>query len=105
MPTPQELTNCRPYLESEIRLLSRVRVVVTLGHVAYQSWLQAAGGWHQLGLRDRPRFGHGVDLRLPDGRVILSSYHPSRQNTNTGRLTRTMWHGVFRRARECVESG
>ncbi len=102
-PTPRELENCRPYLGSEMRLLSRVRVILTLGHVAHRSWLQASGGWRRLGIEDRPRFAHGAESRLPDGRVILSSYHPSRQNTHTGRLTLKMWHAIFRRARQCVE--
>ena len=101
-PTPAELANCRPYLETEIRLLSRVKVVLTLGLIAHQSWLDASGWRVGLPPRLRPRFAHGAERVMPDGVVLLSSYHPSRQNTNTGRLTREMWHSVFRRAREII---
>src|SRR3989442_189889 len=85
-PTREELDNCRPYLESEIRLLTRAVVVVTLGRIAHEGWLRAAGWWERLSPRARPRFAHGRETELPDGTRLLSSYHPSRQNTNTGRL-------------------
>lgn len=101
-PTRRELENCRGYLSKEIRLLSHVRVVVVLGRIAHEGWLRAAGWWDRLVPSERPRFAHRAETRLPDGIVILSSYHPSRQNTNTGRLTRAMWHAVFRRAREVL---
>jgi uracil-DNA glycosylase family 4 len=104
-PTPLELERCRPYLIREIELLTEVRVVVALGRIAQESWLKAAGWWTRLVPRERPRFGHGVETELPDGVVLLTSYHPSRQNTNTGKLTRAMWHEVFRRARRLVEAG
>ncbi len=99
-PTPAELERCRGYLEAEIRLLVRVRVVVTLGRIGHEAWLRAAGWWAKLPPRERPAFAHGAEARLPDGRVLLASFHPSRQNTNTGKLTRAMWHAVFARARE-----
>src|SRR6266581_1220993 len=88
---------------AELRLLRRVRVVVTLGRIAHESWLKAAGWWQRLAPRDRPPFGHGVASHLPDGSVVIASYHPSRQNTNTGKLSRTMWYAVFRRARAALE--
>ncbi len=99
-PLPGELENCRPYLEAEIRLLARVRVVVALGRIGHEAFLRASGWWERLGPRERPAFAHGAEAELPDGRVLLASFHPSRQNTNTGRLTRAMWHAVFARARE-----
>jgi len=99
-PTPAELTHCRPYLATEIRLLSRVRVVLALGHVGHQAWLKASGEWERLAPRERPRFAHGAEAALPDGTTLLCSYHPSRQNTNTRRLTREMWHAIFARARQ-----
>lgn len=101
-PTTRELDRCRPYLESEIALLPRVRVVVTLGRIAHESWLKAAGWWQLLAPRVRPQFGHGVESVLPDGTILIASYHPSRQNTNTGKLTRVMWHRVFRRAQRLL---
>ncbi|HXI34458.1 MAG TPA: uracil-DNA glycosylase [Gemmatimonadales bacterium] len=91
-PTTGELNRCRPYLEAEIELLTRVRLVVTLGRIAHEAFLKAKG----LG---RLPFGHGVEATLPDGTVLISSYHPSRQNTNTGKLTRAMWERIFQRAR------
>jgi uracil-DNA glycosylase family 4 len=101
-PTLEELENCRSHLEREIEALSSVSVVLTLGRIAHERWLRAAGWWEKLRVAERPRFGHGVEARLPDGMVLLSSYHPSRQNTNTGKLTRPMWHAVFRRARMLI---
>jgi len=98
-PTPAELARCRPYLATELALLRRVRVVVTLGRIAHEAYLRAGGWWDAMAPRDRPPFGHGVTARLPDGVTLISSYHPSRQNTNTGRLTRAMWQAVFRAAR------
>jgi uracil-DNA glycosylase family 4 len=103
-PTPAELDNCRTFLETEIRLLRRVRVIVALGRVGHEAWLKAAGWWGRLPAPDRPRFGHGRARHLPDGTILLASYHPSRQNTNTGRLTRPMWRAIFRRARRLLDA-
>jgi uracil-DNA glycosylase len=103
-PTPAELARCRPWLEAEMGLLPRVRVVLALGQIAHEAWWRIespralAAGERPA----RPRFAHGAETALVGGRVLLASYHPSRQNTNTGRLTRPMWHAVFRRARELV---
>jgi uracil-DNA glycosylase family 4 len=97
-PAPLELANCRPYLEGELRLLKRVRMVLALGRVAHDTFLKAAG------LSRRP-FAHGAEAVLPNGVTLVSSYHPSRQNTNTGTLTREMWYAVFRRVCELLESG
>ena len=101
-PTPLELSRCRPYLERELALLDRVRVVLALGAIAQRAYLEAAGWWARLAPRERPRFAHGAEFSLPDRRVLLTSYHPSRQNTQTGRLTRPMWNAIFARARELV---
>jgi uracil-DNA glycosylase family 4 len=103
-PTRRELDNCRAYLAAELRLLRRVRVVIALGRVGFEAWLRAALWWDRLPPAQRPRFAHGAAHALPDGTVLLCSYHPSRQNTNTGRLTRAMWHAVFRRARSLLGS-
>ncbi len=76
-----------------------MQVVIVLGRIARERWLRAAGLWDELPPAARPPFGHGTESVLPDGKTLICSYHPSRQNTNTGRLTRPMWHRVFRRAR------
>ena len=102
-PTPAELENCRPYLEAEIRLLHEVRVVVALGRVAFDGWLQASRWRERLPSPQRPPFAHGAEAILPDGTILLASFHPSRRNTQTGLLTRPMWHAVFRRARVLVD--
>ena len=102
-PSAGELARCRPHLETELGLLRRVRVVVPLGRIAFEAWLRAAGWWDELSPASRPQFAHGAVATLPDGIVLLSSYHPSRQTTNTGRLTQAMWHGIFRRARRTVD--
>jgi uracil-DNA glycosylase family 4 len=94
-PTGEELDRCRPYLENELLLLPEVRVVLALGRIGWESWLKAAGWWERLGPAGRPRFAHAEETVLPDGVTLVSSFHPSRQNTNTGRLTRPMWYGVF----------
>lgn len=101
-PTREELANCRDYLLEEFRLLSRVRVIVALGAVAWSvclGILQATG--HEI-LTPKPRFGHLAQAEWPGepSRTLLGSYHPSRQNTQTGRLTESMFRQVFARARE-----
>lgn len=103
-PLPEELARCRPYLAAEIALLTRVRVVVALGRIGHEAYLRASGWWERLAPRARPAFGHGAEAVLPDGRVLIASFHPSRQNTQTGRLTRAMWQSVFDRARALVPS-
>ncbi|MFQ5472140.1 MAG: uracil-DNA glycosylase, partial [Dehalococcoidia bacterium] len=92
-PAPAERDNCLPYLARELELLSTVRVVVPLGGFAYQNLARL------LDVEPRPAFGHGVEVPLHDGRTIVCSYHPSQQNTFTGRLTEEMLDAVFSRAR------
>jgi uracil-DNA glycosylase family 4 len=102
-PTREELENCYPYLKEEFSLLRSVRVVVALGAIGFaaaERLLQDAGFVHEGG--KRPEFKHGAHYvyRNAEGRTIhlLASYHPSRQNTNTGRLTDAMFRRVFRKA-------
>jgi len=97
-PTPVERANCLPYLQRDLALLGRVRVIVALGAFAYDTVARLSG------LRPRPKFGHGVEALLPDGRVLLCSYHPSQQNTFTGKLTEEMFDAIFRRARELAHA-
>lgn len=102
-PTLSELAACRPYLTRELELLAQRRVVLALGRVGHDAYLLAAGWRARLQPARRPRFAHGVVTRLPDGTYLVSSYHPSRQNTNTGKLTRAMWHAVFRRVQALLD--
>ena len=106
-PTPDERKACRGYLERELDLLlPRLRVVVALGGFAWAQIYRTAG---VLGLavpRPRPSFGHAAEARLttaPDAPTVLASYHPSQQNTFTGRLTEGMFDAVWRRARALLE--
>jgi uracil-DNA glycosylase family 4 len=93
-PTPLERDTCRPYLVREATLLERVRVVVALGQFAYEVACAI------YAVRPRPRFGHLVEVPAPAGVTILCSFHPSQQNTFTGKLTEEMFDAVFQRARE-----
>ncbi len=101
-PTRQEFDNCRPYLERELALLPNVRVVLALGRIGHEAWLRASGWRDRLPRGQRPPFGHARVTRMPDGVTLVCSYHPSRQNTNTGKLTRRMWYGVFQRLRRLL---
>ncbi|MCC2640642.1 MAG: putative Uracil-DNA glycosylase [Nitrospira sp.] len=101
-PTSDEFTACQPYLRGEIRLLKQARVVVTLGKIAFDHYFKACS---ELGLqlpRPLPKFGHEAIYQLPWGIVLIGSYHPSQQNTFTGKLTRPMFHHVFEAARRIV---
>ena len=99
----QELDNCNPYLLRELSLLRKVRVVVALGRTAFDVYLGTCRV-RGLGLPSpRPKFGHGATVALADGVQLISSYHPSQQNTQTGRLTPAMFEDVFRSARQVLE--
>jgi uracil-DNA glycosylase len=93
-PSTEERDRCAPYLVREMALLRDVRVIVSLGHFAHDAMCRL------LALRPRPRFSHGSEAELPDGRFLLGCFHPSQQNTFTGKLTEDMLDAVFRRARE-----
>jgi uracil-DNA glycosylase family 4 len=93
-PTPDERDRCFPFLLRELGLLTSVGVVVALGRFGYDVVARA------LQISGRPGFGHGTEAVAPDGRVVIGSYHPSQQNTFTGKLTQPMLDAVFRRAVE-----
>jgi uracil-DNA glycosylase family 4 len=97
-PTREEIETCRPFLLGELDALARLRVVVALGKVAHDGFLAAERARGRAVPRPAPRFGHGAEHVLPSGLVLLCSYHPSQQNTFTGKLTRPMLDAVFRRA-------
>lgn len=93
-PTNSERDSCRPFLHREIEALPNLVTVVCLGGFAYDL------ACSEFGVRPRPKFGHGVEVGTPDGLTLLCSYHPSQQNTFTGRLTESMLDRVFARAAE-----
>jgi len=97
-PTPQEITNCRPYLVQHLQLRAHVQVILVLGKIAFDNTLTTLA---QLGYeipRPRPQFGHGAQYRLGPY-MLIASYHPSRQNTQTGRLTRAMFDAIFKQVK------
>jgi uracil-DNA glycosylase family 4 len=105
-PTPEELRNCAAWLDREMLLLTRLRVVVCLGRIAFDGLLayaQRLANGARLPSRSGYGFGHGAEYTLPGGLTVIASYHPSLQNTLTGKLTRPMLSAVFHRARELAE--
>jgi uracil-DNA glycosylase family 4 len=102
-PTPREFERCRPYLERELRSLKQVRVVVCLGRLAFDTYLSVLQRDGVIGSRAAFRFEHGA-VHSSLSPVVISSYHPSQQNTSTGRLTREMLHGIFETARDVLSN-
>jgi uracil-DNA glycosylase family 4 len=102
-PTPAEIARCLPYLASEVEALTRLRVVVALGRIAFDACLRVLGERRATPFSPKRAFGHAAVHALgPDQPVLIASYHPSRQNTNTGRLTPEMFGAVFAEARRQV---
>jgi uracil-DNA glycosylase family 4 len=99
-PLPSELNNCAPFLDEEIAALRNLRVVVCLGKIGFDGFVQHLLRTRKIGSRGQLHFAHGAEYSLPGGLILLASYHPSLQNTNTGKLTRAMFLAIFRRARE-----
>src|SRR5215471_10827891 len=99
-PLPQENANCRPYLLRELELLKRLRVIIALGRFAFDAAIAS------VGLREttsrRPAFKHGAELDLKEGVTLVASFHPSQQNTFTGKLTEPMFDNVFARAKNII---
>jgi uracil-DNA glycosylase len=102
-PTTEELRNCATWLDAEMKLLTNLRVVVCLGRIAFDGLLAHALRCGHIASRGGFRFRHGAEYTLPCGLHVIASFHPSLQNTNTGRLTRSMFLGIFRRARTLAE--
>jgi uracil-DNA glycosylase family 4 len=104
-PLPEEMRNCRPFLERELDLLP-LQAVVCLGKIAFDTYLAVQRDRGVIASRALYPFGHDQEYRLGPGRpVLISSYHPSQQNTSTGKLTEKMLLAVFRRARKIVDQG
>ena len=103
-PSLVEFKRCRGYLVQELALLrSQLEIVIVLGKIAFDAFLKSyqANDWPLP--KPLPKFGHGVSIRLPGGPLLICSYHPSQQNTFTGKLTRPMFDAVFERARAALE--
>jgi uracil-DNA glycosylase len=103
-PTPEEVARCLPHLAAELSALPNVGVVVALGKIGFDAYLQLLRG-QGINLKPRPAFGHDSVATLPNGHILIGCYHPSRQNTNTGRLTAPMMDDVFRSARRRLGPG
>jgi uracil-DNA glycosylase family 4 len=98
-PTPDEIAACHPHLAAEVAALPRMCVIVALGRIGFEAaWRVLAD--RQITMRPKPLFGHGLAYSPQHGPIVIASYHPSRQNTNTGRLTPPMLEAVFKQARQ-----
>jgi uracil-DNA glycosylase len=102
-PLPQELANCAPFLERELEGLKNLRVIVALGRIGFEAYLNYLIRKKEIVSKREYEFGHGAEYVMPDGRVLLASYHPSNQNTQTGKLTKEMFLKIFKRARELAD--
>jgi uracil-DNA glycosylase family 4 len=105
-PLPDEMANCRPYLLAELDLLPEARVVVALGRIAFDAAIAAIGlaaSAYPAKRQPRPKFTHGAEVALAGGKTLIASFHPSQQNTFTGRLTEAMLDAIFTSARELIE--
>jgi uracil-DNA glycosylase len=103
-PLPQELANCAPYLERELDGLKKLKVVVALGKIAFDAYLNFLKRRGLLPSRKEYVFRHGAKYRMADGKTLLASYHPSNQNTQTGKLTRPMFVSIFKEAARLADS-
>jgi uracil-DNA glycosylase family 4 len=99
-PLPAELANCAPYLECELEGLKNLKVIVALGRIGFDAYLNFLIRRKLIANKRAYEFRHGAEYVLPDGRILLASYHPSNQNTQTGKLTKEMFRAIFKRARE-----
>ena len=104
-PLLEEMARCQPYLLDELALLDRVRVVVGLGRIGWQAYLRVRKTIGAPPPVTRPVFGHGSITLFADGVTLLGCYHPSQQNTFTGKLTRPMLRNVFTKARKILAEG
>src|SRR5262245_53899115 len=101
-PLPSEFANCFPYLLDELQILQNVKVVVPLGLIGFKTYLKARKALGRENPRPLPQFAHGATAQLSDGTKVICSYHPSQQNTQTGKLTEAMFDSIFRQARKAL---
>lgn len=102
-PTPQELANCRSYLDDTFAMLANLKVVLCLGRIAFDAVMKRYQQEGRIRKRSAFQFAHGAEHKVPSAATVLCSYHPSQQNTFTGRLTHRMMLDVFRRARRITD--
>jgi uracil-DNA glycosylase family 4 len=102
-PLPEELANCAPFLERELEGLKNLRVIVALGRIGFEAYLNYLIRRKLIASKREFAFRHGAEYALPDGCVLLASYHPSNQNTQTGKLTKEMFQRIFKRARQLAD--
>lgn len=103
LPTSYEQTNCNHWLQNELALLTNLKIIVTLGQIAFKQVLLHTPTQHWKTMKPIPKFQHGLEIKLPPKNIILiSSYHPSQQNTFTGKLTKVMFNGIFERVNELL---
>ena len=100
---PAEKSNCRHFLLEELQLLKNVRIVVGLGKIGFDAVFDSFRSLRLTDLKLRPKFGHGTEYRLNDRQTLVGSFHPSQQNTFTGKLTQEMFDAVFSRARKLLD--
>lgn len=103
-PLPSELANCAPFLDRELSILKDVKVVVALGKIGFDAYLNCLKRQRVLQSKAEYRFAHEAHYVMPNGVVLLASYHPSNQNTATGKLTAAMFESVFRTAKKIAAS-
>ena len=104
-PAPDEIANCAHFLDAEIALLPNLKVVVALGKIGFDAYLNHLRRIGVITSRAPYEFQHGAEYRMPNGIVLLGTYHPSLQNTNTGKLTSAMFRRIFERAKELIHHG
>jgi uracil-DNA glycosylase len=102
-PLPAELANCAPFLDRELEGLKNLHMIVALGRVGFEAYLNYLKRKTLIVSKSQYEFRHGATYDMPDGRTLLASYHPSNQNTQTGKLTKAMFREIFHRARQLAD--
>ena len=104
-PAPDEIANCTHFLDAELALLPNLKVVVALGRIGFDAYINHLRRIGVITSRGPYEFRHGAEYQMPNGVVLLGTYHPSLQNTNTGKLTSAMFRKIFERARDLIHPG
>ncbi|MFN0018988.1 MAG: uracil-DNA glycosylase [Pirellulaceae bacterium] len=102
-PLPEELANCRPFLLRELELLTNLRVILGLGKIGFDTAFDALRSLGKTDLKSRPKFAHGAEVQVNDSLALIGTFHPSQQNTFTGKLTEPMFDSIFARIRVLID--